>query len=58
MADAVENARAKAAKPLTDAQRARLAKQRERTEVISQGVKRGPNAPKDGTFGGIKKAER
>lgn len=54
MADAVEIAKQKAAKPLTDAQRARLAKQRERTEVISRGVVRGPNAPASKIFGGVK----
>lgn len=26
-----------------------------RNEMIQKGVKRGPNAPKDGSFGGIKK---
>lgn len=54
MADAVENARRKADKPLTDEQRERLEEQARRTELI----KRGPNAPKDGTFGGVRKESR
>lgn len=58
MADAVENARRKADKPLTDEQRERLEEQARRTELISRGVKRGPNAPKDGIFGGVRKESR
>lgn len=58
MPDAVENARRKAERPLTDEQRARLEEQARRTELISQGVKRGPNAPASGIFGAVKKDSR
>lgn len=36
-----------------------LARRREvarRTAIVSSGVRRGPNAPKDGTFGGVAKS--
>lgn len=46
-------ARAREAKErLTPEQRSRRARVERHTETIAAGVKRGPNAPKDGTFGG------
>jgi hypothetical protein len=39
----------------TPAQRARRQKVNARNEAIAAGVRRGPNAPKDKTFGGVKK---
>ena len=39
----------------TPAQRARREQVNRRNEAIAAGVTRGPNAPKDKTFGGVKK---
>ncbi len=57
MPDAVEIARLKA-KPLTPEQERRRAEVQARTAAIASGVKRGPSAPSDGTFGGKPKAPK
>jgi hypothetical protein len=40
----------------TPAQRERRELVTRRNEAIARGVVRGPNAPKDGTFGGVRKS--
>lgn len=51
--DLLRSAEAKRLARLTDEQRARRREVDERTKRLQEiGVRRGPNAPKDGTFGG------
>lgn len=58
MADAVENARQKREKALTAEQEERREVVRQRQAAIAGGAKRGPNAPADKTFGGVKKGPK
>lgn len=56
MENQVERAKILAAR-CTPEQRERRETVARRSEAIQAGVKRGPNAPADGTFGGVKKAK-